>query len=471
MSALGEYVHLYYKNYKKYGVTKKDPDGKGVPNYSMDVINRRIKDNTSKVKKGTLTILEKRLKANSSSKKNKATKDWKIQQQKLIDEIYSLLYERVSNVKGVTRLREVAAGGAWSTEKETGKRIQLSTSQNWASSLSHQELMTRHYQAQSIDKKIQSLINQINKEKQPQSEQNLQALIRLYEQYTHLSEDSLENPTIERIQEAIKEKRYQNMANAIGGKFGEMLVAICDDTARNLAEGQVAKFLENTLKGQQKTYIAFDKDLLITREKEGRTQFLNTSSKDGTKYTLGSTQNKVDVQISIQDEEILASVKTSVTREGFSARPDLQDINLFSTLVFLNNYESYVDFGNHWLNMHALNPDEEKRYRPGKKKLDEIVKKEVAFEAFSSGNPLKQGVKSANVFVFINRETGNVYVKNIQDILKNNMNQIGGLDNISNIYLENRKQTRIYDRIYNILNQLHQQKISVAYNIPTSFFS
>ncbi len=470
MSALGEYIHLHYKNYKKYGVTKKDPDGKGVPNYSMDVINRRIKNNTPKVKKNTLTTLEKRLKANSSKREQEADKEWEIHQQKLIDEIYSLLYERVSNVKGVQRLGEIASGNFYFTDEE-GKGQHVSISQNWASSLSHQELMVRHNKAKDKYKEIQSLIDKINKEKQPQSEQNLQTLIRLYEKYTHLSGDSLENPTLEGIEEAIKEKRYQNTANAIGGKFGEMLVAICDDTASNLAEKQVAEFLENTLKGQKRTYITFDKDLLAIRKKEGRKQFLNTSSKDKTKYTLGSTQNKVDVQISVENEDVSASVKTSVTREGFAARPDLQDINLFSTLVFLNNYESYVDFGNHWLNLHALNPDEEKRYRPGKKKLDEIVKKEVAFEAFSSGNPLKQGVKSANVFVFINRETGNVYVKNIQDILKNNMNQIGGLDNVSNIYLENRKQTRVYDRIYNILNQLHQQKISVAYNIPASFFS
>lgn len=463
MSALGEYIHLYYKNYKKYGITRRDPDS-NIPNYSMDVINNRIRINSPKVDEGALNKLRERLKINTSNNIEKEKSEWKIHQQKLINEIYLLLQERASGVTGTHRVINISQGNGWTTENK--KKVPLSTTQNWAFSLSAEELEARREKAKNLYNEIQSLINKINQEEQPQSEDNLQTLIKLYEQYTHLSKDSLEDSTIGGIEKAIGERRYENTANAIGGRFGEMLVAICDDSAANLAEEQVAKFLEDTVKGMERTEITFDKNLIIGEKRNKH--FLNTSTKDGTKYTLGSTQNKVDAQISIQDEDIFASVKSYAVQASERAKTKLQDVDLFSTLVFLNNYESYVDFGNHWLNMHVSHTGHATGARPGRANLDEIVKKEVAFEAFSSGNPLKQGTKNANVFIFINRATGDVYVKNIQEILENNFHQISGLNQISNIYLKNHKQKRVQDRIYNILNELHQKKITVGYNVNFS---
>lgn len=464
MSALGEYVHLYHKNYKKYGVTRKDPNGEKRPDYSVDIINNRIKNAIPKVNDATLEVLRTRLKTNTSSQINKEKDQWQNHQQKLINEIYFLLQERASGVTGIHRVINISQGNGWITKN--GYATRLSTTQNWAFTLSNEELKARRIKAQNTYDKIQSLISQINKGEQPQSEENLQTLIKLYEQYTHLSGGSLISSTIGDIEKAIGEKRYQNTAGAIGGHFGEMLVAICDDNAANLAEEQVAEFLENTIKGAESTEIIFDKDLVIGKKRNKH--FLNTSTKDGTKYTLGTTKDKVDVQINIQDEDIFASVKSYAVEAGNMVRVELQDINLFSTLTFLNNYESYVDFGNHWLNMHASQTGHDIGARPGKATLDEIVKKEVAFQAFSSGNPLKQNVKNANIFIFINRATGDIYVKNVQDILKNNMDQINGLNKISNIILKNRKEKKVQDRIYGILNQLHQVKIAVTYNIHFS---
>ncbi len=464
MSALGEYVHLYYKDYKKYGVARKDSNEAKIPNYSIDIINSRIRKEIPKVSDAALDTLKTRLKANTFNKINEEKNEWQIHQQKLINEIYSLLQERASGVTGVHRVINISQGNGWVTRN--GQATKLSTTQNWAYSLPNEELKARRAKAQNAYDKIQSLISQINKGEQPQSEENLQTLIKLYEQYTHLSGDSLKDSAIGGIEKAIGERRYENTAGAIGGRFGEMLVAICDDHAANLAEEQVAKFLENTVKGMERAEIIFDKNLVIGKNRDKH--FLNTSTQDGTKYTLGTTQNKVDAQISIQDEDIFASIKSYVIEAGGRTRADLQDVDLFSTLTFLNNYDSYVDFGNHWLNLHVSRTGQETGARPGKARIDEIVKKEVAFEAFSLGNPLKQNVKSANVFIFINRATGDIYVKNVQDILENNINQIGGLNKVANIYLKNHKEKRVQDRIYNILNQLHQVKIAVTYNIRFS---
>jgi len=91
MSALGEYVHLYYKDYKKYGVARKDSNEAKIPNYSIDIINSRIRKEIPKVSDAALDTLKTRLKANTFNKINEEKNEWQIHQQKLINEIYSLL--------------------------------------------------------------------------------------------------------------------------------------------------------------------------------------------------------------------------------------------------------------------------------------------------------------------------------------------------------------------------------------------
>lgn len=462
MSALGEYIHLRYKNYNRYGITRTDPQGKPALNYSADIIDNRLKDENM-VSENALNILKMRLKANTSDNINQDNKEWAIQQQKLINEVYTLLQERVSDgkVTGIHKVINIAAGQGWTTRNK--QKMKLPTTQNWASTLSIQELDSRKDKAQALISQIQSLITEINKGAQPQSQKNLQTLIQLYEQYTHLSGDSLTDSTIGGIEKAIGEHVYKNSATAIGGHFGEMLVALCDDSCATLAEDAVAEYLEKAVKGQERTQVTFSKDLVRGAKRDEF--FLNTSTEDGTKYTLGSTQNKVDVYIQINDEDIFANVKSYAVLAGETPRAKLQNVNLFYSLVFLNSWESYQDFGNHWLNLHTANTKRLNGPQSNRAELDEILKKEIAIEAFSTGNPLKQNVSHANVFVFINRATGDVYVKNIKTILKDDFDNIRGLDSISNIYLKNKKEDRVQDRIYNILNELHQKKIEVAYNI------
>jgi hypothetical protein len=93
--------------------------------------------------------------------------------------------------------------------------------------------------------------------------------------------------------------------------------------------------------------------------------------------------------------------------------PHLQDVGLLSTLVYLNNY--LEDFGNHWLNLHAIHVD----MNFARPDADEIVQKEIAFEALVSGNPLKTNMQNANAFIYINRATGTVFVKSVSDLLLN----------------------------------------------------
>jgi hypothetical protein len=71
MSALGDYIHLHHTRYKKFGITRTNPAGGGVPKYDMGVINNRIGNNVKPISSEAIKILEERLKVNSDQQENK----------------------------------------------------------------------------------------------------------------------------------------------------------------------------------------------------------------------------------------------------------------------------------------------------------------------------------------------------------------------------------------------------------------
>lgn len=188
-------------------------------------------------------------------------------------------------------------------------------------------------------KQIKALINDINKGKQPQSDAKLKQLTKLYTQFTDIVPDQKFN-TVAEVEKAIADFRYRGTIQEVAGNFGEQLVATCDDTAFNLSKRELVNFLQKAVQGDIRTEISFDKDFIM----ENKANFLKTDS-TGTKYYLGTTQNKTDVQISIDDEDIFASVKDYAAEPGTFKNPHLQSVNLLQSLVFLNNYLS--NFGNH----------------------------------------------------------------------------------------------------------------------------
>lgn len=461
MGALGDYVHMLYRNYQRYGVGRSngEPISKALINYKK-AIDNRIND-ASKVKKEDIDELERRLKLNSNSSLKNSQDDWTKKQQKYLDQIYTLLFERSKNISGVAsgveRVYEISKGQHWITHKGKVKNINIG-GQHWASTKSLQDLRSIRKKAQEQFDQIQNLITKINNDS-IQSQEDLQQLIKLYQQYTHLTLDSNDH-TLGAIEKALGERRYDNIASNIGGVFGEMFVAVCDDRAYNGAIESINNLIEQNIKGAQKSEISFQKSLISGNKGD---KFFKTNQVDNTIYTIGATQDKVDVEIKVNNSDIFASVKSYSGVDTKSTQPHLQDVKLFYTLTFLNNQEQFKDIGNHWLNIHASHEDRRGRVR--NEELDEIIKKEVALQALSMGNPFKKNINNANVFVYINRTTGKVYVKSVKDILFNEFNSIKGLDTISQIYLDNHKSKEIQDRITNVLNQLHQQTINVQLNV------
>lgn len=453
MSALGDYVHLLGRNYQKYGVSHKDSIKRSY-NYqtARNFLNKKL-EQVKPVKEETIQTLSRRLQANTDDKMTQAQLDWKSNQQKLIDAIYTLLYEQSKKVTGIKKQYDIARGQAYSKVKGKKQAIRISSTSQWASSLDHKDLMKKRVKAQNLYRDIMQLINKINSTQGMQSEKDLQKLIQKYEQYAHITPNGEVKPTLAQIQEAIGESRYNGVAGQIGGAFGEMFVAACDDTAGRMAQNEFYNFLRQSAIGNKRSEILIEKDNIYGQSKD----FLNTSQTDDGFYSLGRTQDKVDVQIKVNDEDVFANVKSYTVKNGTpNYVPHLQEVGLLSTLVYLNN--QLENFGNHWLNLHAAHED----INFGSFEADEIVQKEIAFEALVSGNPLKVNIQNANTFVYINRATGDVFVRSVSDLLLHEFQRFSMNKNIASIHLKNIWHSTWEQRIYDILNQVHQIKISVS---------
>lgn len=454
MSALGNYIHLMAKNYQKYGINRINSGQSSLYNYTSahDFLNNRLNEvHSFNQDQQVINTLKQRLLANSSQNIDQIQSKWKKKQQELINKIYEILYERSKTITGVKNQLNMAAGNGWRTQG--GERQRISFTENWASQETHKKLMEKRVKAQNYYREIQKLITKINKNGQPQSDKDFQRLLQLYQDYTHLIPK--EGATVAEIDKAIGEKRFSKAASKIYGAFGEMLVATCDDVASTLAENEVYDFLDKAAVGDQRS------EIIITRDQVYGDKFLNKSTQtEEASYTLGSTQDKVDVVIKVKDEDVFANVKAYSYKDGEPNKPKLQQVNLFSTIIYLN--QTLVNFGNHWLNMHAKHTD--KINWSNITEADNLVQKEVLFQAISSGNPLK-GVQNANLFVYINRATGEVFVETISNLLLNQIDKFRTNKDIASIHFNNDFQSNIGTRITNVLNQLHKTKIKVGLQI------
>ena len=508
MSALGNYIHLNYKRYKMLGVSRygEKEYNLAIDNYRTAMVNR-IKKISPDIDLDTLEKFAAQLQKNSLTVIQKDTEKMDQQLLKKLEILYHLL---------VSRLKPDKTGRNFENQP-----ISKFLKQHIKSSSILSELKGIRTQSQTCLNYIEKTISEIKKKNYNTNSQTLKELIKAYDTYAKLAYlptlKKSKNPqfneiytesVVKRIDEAMENALFDNAQTAIIGAFGELTIAFCEKTAENLATSEVNKFFRQHVKGEERSQIQLPKNLIV----ESFVPTWMQESDDGNKYIIAMpTQNKIDVEIKIGEKEIGASAKTTTLKGHKHYYNDnnqliirdpyirhLQDVNLFYTLAFLNSEEGFEDIGNHWLNMHAAHADvEEDVEKENKNKyiIDGIIQKEVAIQALSTGNPLKQA-DSANVFVYINLTTGKISIISIKDIL-NTMKIRGGFTeddltnkgfkngvlkkhgqiiqdpNISTIKINNIKIDNKTDpnaaaeqRINNILNALHRQKIKVSYQIP-----
>lgn len=436
MSALGDYIHLHSENYIKYGTTRRGAYD-AISSYENYVKSRLSK--IKEINKSTLDVFKNRLKGEADGI---ITKD-AVAAEKRFQENIDKIYEAVAQKTTQGLIGRYVGTSVWKpTDYQNIKGVALSKGE--------------------IEKKraligiIYKLINKIEIEGTSgnASQEDIKQLVQSYNSLTGKNLKGTQS-SLGIVQEDIDNYAYYNGISNIAGDFGEMLVAATQD----VANGQSVEVVNNTIEGvvgNLRSGGSFSKAEIA---KDLSNYGLRTDA-SGNEYLVQRTQDKVDVQIKVNQEDIFATVKNYYKPSKVTLQAQT---SLFDALVAL---QREGNFGNHYLNAHAGRLTRTKDAII----VDEAVRFELAYDALVGGNPLKEGAAQANVFVVFDRHSGNVIVKQTKDILTNELDRIIKKPSVQNIKFRNRMSKKIQDRIANILVQAHQTNLHVSYNINANDF-
>ncbi len=245
------------------------------------------------------------------------------------------------------------------------------------------------------------------------------------------------------------------------GQFGEYAVALAILHFMK-TEGSVSTLLKKAMtegvKGGQRTQWQFKEEYAI-------------GLKDSDFF---ETQDKVDVQYNTFEEDkesinqqIRASVK-NVTESTIK----IQGMDLLSLLISLNNQVKH--YGTYFLNF--LNSSQYKYYVG----YFELIQQYAAYVALAKGNPLKEDVKAANIFVVmhVNDTMSNAKVYSTSNLLLNEMERFSfssPMDAITKLHTEMKESYQrvggpvnsvkdAYIRISNINNKLRTIQFKVTFH-------
>lgn len=456
MSALGDYVHFSNENYREYGVAKKKQNPKP---YSTIEVERYVKQRLIEANAMSTPALEKaaielkrRMQRNVPAMLAKDKKMLDMDFQEKINKIYEILMKRAdAGIAGGLIYGKNAFGYSGNKEKLFSKGLDKKT------------IEKKQKELDILNKEI----DQINKNGFV-SASTVQELASRFQKITNsiINEEAISD--LGKLQKALLEYNFDTWSSLLYGDFGENFTAACSDAIDSASEDAVEQLLNEMVIGSQRSKISFNERELAVKlptEKINKKQKRTIIYKnDSGEYVLGYSQNKVDVDMTVNGVELLASVKDYYD----SSKVTLQSqVNLLSSLIFLNNRIN--DFGNHWLNMHAG-----QLKGRGRTNADQILEKELAFEALVSGNPLKKNIKNANVFVYMERKTGQVIVKPVSEILLKNFNLFSISPKTSNILFKNKwvgsKKSSVLNantRIAILLAEAHQRHFKVSLQMST----
>ena len=477
-SALGDNIHFNTINYLNHG-TKRIIDGNNPYQVMSNFLIERTQ-NLRTVKQETLNTLRERV-ANDSETQEQRERDG-IQQ--IFQEGLNDVAETLANSTSKERFQSLlgsSEGYKGNINKQSDFLVNKAIKEGKTSISQQKQLSTFNTAKKELNEKI----DKINA-KGWVNEQDINFLIEQYKKIQNIigtikipsiqglsdKHSSLKNKSqiksfIGQLQLALDDIEIITTQKLVNGAFGELIVRKASDQFYNTAVQESNKMIEQKIVGDKRTEASIPTQFIA---KDLSPVSGVTFTQNHTSYYISPTQDKVDVQITVNREDIFASVKSYRTLDGkynkWGSTNDVHlqsPISLFYPLAFLNGV-LLKDFGNHWINMHAANKPQ---LIPNNwiENADLILKQELAYEALVTGNPWKAGVTPADTFITIERSTGRVAAYNSKDLLLNHFNYFIFEPNIEHMKIANRRSEEIEDRITNILMQTRQLKVTVSYKI------
>lgn len=466
MSALLEYVHRDYKNYENYGLSRNSSSAKSaIASINKDIndfIDNRIEKN---IPKSPFHF------DSSNNKKTKVIKLGEIladagkQTQDFIDKgLAETLEEIENNIKKEGKDKNTAfinyLLGYFNYNFNNQKIVQNFI--NDIHNKEYQEIREAFYKKTYRSPETTALLNRIFQGKEKNTNKNV---IKIDDKSTNFAGlfgeyyakvilealIGLQNDTNKIFDK--KPSNKKNKSKVIGGEGSSV----------NITADMV--FGENFLK-DKKMFEALQKAKSLTNRNK------DTWGKDFSMKSFKS-QNKTDISISIDGIDLAASVK-NYDNGAFHIQ---KTVNFFYILQYINSYKR---LGTHYLNIFAsYDKKDDNKYQKHISKSGEetsvkngfinLIKKEILYEGFIKGNPLKKEKTIApNLFVRINKNNGDLYIISMKEvwdeITKNPSNFITDENNVlRKAHLLNKNNFRDeYERIAALYNKIEATKFSVV---------
>jgi hypothetical protein len=455
-SALGNYIHFHVANYMNYGVSynqysEKKPD----LNQSIMAQKEKIKARINSLPEVNIGNLKDRVK--KSFKNNKGDIELKLaekkDEEKTAEDFLAMLQERIPisaalSGKGEIPLEMKNFGNYLNTNQT--KNINIEEAKRLRDNI-YRNVKTINEAGLVKKGSLTTLLNNLD------TYFNYIGLTINKEYFDKIDLHNLD--IINGFKAIIQRVSYSDAYRAtVQGQVGEYVVAACGDVAQNLAKEALSEVIEKQklIVGGDTTTFQIDPSMIP--------RTIGTLIRKKTKtnlYQVHSSQNKVDVQISINETPLNVSVK-NYKPKGSTLRMHLQDVNLLTSLLTTES-----EFANHWLNIHSLGINSSD--------IDETFKEHLKYEALVSGNLLKKKVNLADTFVAINSETGDVFASNTKNILLGetdanfSFHPLPGTIRLSNKWKDsdgNLKSSAL-SRIAAIIANAHAIRISVVLSIKT----
>lgn len=440
MSALGDYIHYEAENYLQYGTSKRE----NYENLSLSFQaykKKRMKSIQPKINSQTIKILEERLKKQSDL----FTSPDKGKTQSKRDNLKEEFFRALSSISTAEVMEQFQNRTQWKSQYL-----------NKYPTLDKQTIEEKRQLLRNFQDKVKKILQEgsLGSAK----EEDLMELQQIYEKFTKKKNSGeITESLLGQMQEELDQYRYYTWISNLAGAFGEMFVSACQDTAEDVSINTIEKVMKG-IKGNDTSSGQFK----IKEIEESAREQIKTYFKDydmGDHFELNKTQDKVDVNITVNNEDVFASVKNYGSNRSVTLQKNL---SLFYTLLYLNREGN---FANHWLNLHAEHKDGKRISSNSKTEIDDIMAFEIRYEGLVSGNPLKESQHS-NVFVFMNYKTGEVFVKSTYDILNDiDIEKLIPIrPNPASITIHNKWSPNGADnRIANLLIKMHQTNVHVSY--------
>ena len=451
MSALGEYVHLHAENYLKYGTNRiyagVASDG------AASAYQQQLQRNRQRLERlaAQSSAIAPNLQTLETYIANEA-RDEELREERALNRYYSRNFQNAEQ-----RIVDFFTNAVPATIE--GRTIRRNRPE-----IKEPDI----YKAIQVRRRIYEQINRMIKlfnQGKTASPQSINNLIQNFDDFfslvnredikeVYIKSDLNSKNTLIKLKELLRKFNLNAAIAEANGIWGEKVVALAGQKLQQQVNNSIEQSLNSLIVGDARTSFSLDKSMF------GEEVGSILEKKYNNIYRAIATQDKVDVNIQLDDGDINASVKAYTPRDGM-IKPHLQDVSLMYQLLSTQN-----NFANHWLNCQCLY-NQNMSINRTRTELDAVLLDQMKYEALVHGNMLKQNVTESNVFVAIDVIQGRVYIKTAYDILTdNNAFELSQTMNDLMLYQYNTfEEQGVAYRIANIIQGLRQKQIGFSLSI------